>query len=198
MYAEIFLERTWESFLTLFLLWIGVLFVWLVFKPSLASAMGTLSPEEAERYRAVYKILNPKIGSTWIVAGILALTAYCAEAFNWPNPNWLGTTFVPGLRVSAEILIGAAFGQGVDLVLRVASVMEHWIRREKLEWKLGRVQGPLLWFLRNPGVVYSAFLIGLISTLRYQGAASDMVLGVAGTLILTRSYGRVSAQLEKL
>jgi hypothetical protein len=196
VYASEVFGRTWGSLLVLFLIWIGLLIVWLVFKPSLASAMEALSRTEAERYRAIYKILNPLIGRTWAFAGILALTAYGVEVFNWPHPNWLGTTIVPGLRAAAEILIVAAFGQGVDLVLRSASIIEGWIKREKLEGKLGPLQRPLLWFLRNPGVAYSIVLVGLVSTFKYQGAATEMVLGVAGTLILGRLFAGVSRQLS--
>lgn len=198
MYESIFLGRTLGAFLALLLIWFGVLCGWLVFKPSLASAIETLSKEDAERYRAVYKMLSPLIGVAWIFAGMVALTAYGVEALNWPHPNWLGATFVPGLRVSAEILFVGAFGQGVDLVLSGACMVESWIRRQKLECKLGPLRRPLLWFLRNSGIVYSFILVGLVAALKYQGAATDMVLGIAGTLILSRVFARASWQLQKL
>jgi hypothetical protein len=198
MYATIFLERTWESLLTLFLLWISLLLVWLFFKPSLAPDMETISSEDAERYRNIYERLNPKIGKTWLAGGMLALAAFGVETLNWPHANWLGATFVPLLRVLAEILIGAAFGQAVDLMLRGAPIIERWIRREKREQGLGRVRVPLLWFLRNPSVVFAVLLVGLVSIVGYQGAPTDMVLNISGALIVTRYLGPVLGKLEQL
>jgi hypothetical protein len=198
MYASTFWDRTWESLLLLFPLWLVSLLAWLIFKPSLATDVEKFNQEDAERYRAVYEVLNPKIGITWAAGGVLAFAAYGVMVVNWPHSNWLATTFVPLLRILAEILIGAAFGQGVDLALRGAPIIERWIRHERVEQGFGRARAASLWFLRNPSVVFALFLIGFVSIAGYRGAATDMVLNIAGALIVTRYLGPVASRLERL
>jgi hypothetical protein len=192
MYASIFFARTWESLAFLFVAWVVILLVWLILKPSLARDMESVSPQDAEIYRAVYERANPRIGRTWIAGGILAMAAYAVMLINWPHENWSGTTLVPLLRVLAEFSIGAAFGQGVDLVLGGAPVVERWIKREEREKSLGRAAAPLLWFLRNPSLVFAIILISLVSIIGYQGDATEMVLNIAGALIVTKYLGPVS------
>ena len=182
----------------LFVVWVAMLLYWLVLKPSLARDMESLSSQEAEKYRAHYEVANPRIARTWIAGGILALVAYGVMIINWPHANWMGTTLVPLLRVLAEFSIGAAFGQGVDLVLSGASVVERWIKRQKPEKQFGRAAEPILWFLRNPSVAFALLVVAFVSTIGYEGAATEMVLNIAGALIVTKYLSSGSAPTERI
>ena len=85
---------------------------------------------------------------------------YGLFALDGPNSNWLAHTLIPLVRVVSEFLIGAAFGQAVDLMLSGAPIIERFIVNKRLDERFGRAGPAALFFLRNPSPIFAVRKLG--------------------------------------
>lgn len=191
-----FLRLTWPDFMFTFVTWCLSLIVWTSFEPSFAKDVAEFNTEAAVLYRRASESARPKIRNLWLFGGSLGTVAYALTIVYWPHPNWALGTVVPLLRTLAEFVLGAAFGQAADLMLRGGPIVGGLIRRQDLERRLGVWGPPVTFTLRNVNAVFALLMTIFVLIVGYEGEPTQMVVNVAAALAASRYLGSISGELD--